>query len=230
MALCTCGQNHPCTTYHPSDNEPPCPPPSSSNNHREASPSPHVASGPTPVCPLISNHRTNRLEEPPYPSLPPPSHELDDCIGTFIYITRFLLHLTQRHTRNGAVCPWCDQELPYPPTPNPNDHSEQPPTASPCMTENHRLQPQQPICNANKPTFRVYTKAKPDFSLTIRNGKVILAPSKPSDPRQQWFKEEKFGKNLKDEEGFTSFALVNKATGQAMKYPIGVTYTCNGVG
>ncbi|KAI3518865.1 hypothetical protein L1887_07715 [Cichorium endivia] len=171
------------------------PPPSSSNNHREAPPSPHVASGPTPaVCPLISNHRTNRLEEPPYPSLPPPSHELDDCIGTFIYITRFLLHLTQQHTRNGAVCPWCDQELPYPPTPNPNDHSEQPPAASPCMTENHRLPPQQPICHANKPTFR------------------------------QWFKEEKFGKNIKDEEGFTSFALVNKATGQAMKYPIGDGY------
>ncbi|PWA57123.1 Ricin B lectin domain-containing protein [Artemisia annua] len=39
-----------------------------------------------------------------------------------------------------------------------------------------------------------------------------------------WVKDDKFGKNIKDEEGYTSFALVNKATGQALKHSIGVTY------
>ncbi|CAH1436673.1 unnamed protein product [Lactuca virosa] len=81
----------------------------------------------------------------------------------------------------------------------------------------------------NKPTYRVYTKAKTDFSLTIRNGKVILAPSLTYlilfkhmmsllllqissliclTSKKHWVKDDKFGKNIKDEEGFSSFALV----------------------
>lgn len=35
-----------------------------------------------------------------------------------------------------------------------------------------------------KPTVRVVTKAAPDFSLTIRQGQVILAPSDPSNEYQ----------------------------------------------
>ena len=38
----------------------------------------------------------------------------------------------------------------------------------------------------NKPSFKVYSKAQPQFHLTIRGGKVILAPSNPSDEFQVW--------------------------------------------
>ncbi|XP_057485610.1 ricin B-like lectin EULS3 [Actinidia eriantha] len=72
-------------------------------------------------------------------------------------------------------------------------------------------------------TVRVCTKAKTDYSLTIREGKVILAPSDPSDPFQHWIRDEKYSIRVKDEEGFPSFALVNKATGQAVKHSIGAT-------
>lgn len=34
---------------------------------------------------------------------------------------------------------------------------------------------------SNKPTVKVFSKAQPNFSLAIRDGKVILAPSDPSD-------------------------------------------------
>nr|GEX85905.1 ricin B lectin domain-containing protein [Tanacetum cinerariifolium] len=71
---------------------------------------------------------------------------------------------------------------------------------------------------------RVYAKEKIDFSLSILDGMVILAPVNPSDPLQQWVKDDKFGKHIKDEEGCSSFALINKATGQAIKHSIGVTY------
>lgn len=75
-----------------------------------------------------------------------------------------------------------------------------------------------------KPTFRLYSKAETNYSLTIRDGKVILAPSNPSDPFQHWIKDEKFSTKVKDEQGFPSFALVNEATGQAMKHSIGATH------
>uniref|UniRef100_UPI001CB8D8BF ricin B-like lectin R40G3 n=1 Tax=Erigeron canadensis TaxID=72917 RepID=UPI001CB8D8BF len=74
------------------------------------------------------------------------------------------------------------------------------------------------------PTVRVYCKAKTDYSLAAGDGKVILAPSNPLDPHQHWIKDETFGKDVKDEEGFSSFALVNKATGHAMRHSTGVKY------
>ncbi|XP_022851565.1 uncharacterized protein LOC111373287 [Olea europaea var. sylvestris] len=69
----------------------------------------------------------------------------------------------------------------------------------------------------NKPFVRVYS------NLTIRDGKVILALSNPSNPFQ-WVKDEKYSTRVEDEEGFPSFALINKATGQAMKHSIGATH------
>jgi hypothetical protein len=36
----------------------------------------------------------------------------------------------------------------------------------------------------NKPSFKVYSKAEPDFHLTIRDGRVILSRSNPSDEFQ----------------------------------------------
>ncbi|CAA3013529.1 Hypothetical predicted protein [Olea europaea subsp. europaea] len=77
---------------------------------------------------------------------------------------------------------------------------------------------------ANKTSVRVYSKAETNYSLTIRDGKVILAPSNLSDPFQHWFKDEKFSTRVKDEQGFPSFALINKATGQAMKHSTGATH------
>lgn len=41
-----------------------------------------------------------------------------------------------------------------------------------------------PLSNINKRTFRVITKADPNYSLTIRRGEVVLAPSNPSDQYQ----------------------------------------------
>ncbi|KAJ0080413.1 hypothetical protein Patl1_23003 [Pistacia atlantica] len=76
----------------------------------------------------------------------------------------------------------------------------------------------------NKPTVKVYCKARPDFSLTIRDGKVILATSDPSDEFQHWYKDEKYSTRVKDEEGFPCFSLVNKATGQAMKHSVGASH------
>jgi hypothetical protein len=75
----------------------------------------------------------------------------------------------------------------------------------------------------NKPSFRMYCKAEANYSLTIRDGRVVLAPADPTDPCQHWIKDEKCSTKVKDEEGFPSFALVNKATGQAMKHAIGAT-------
>ncbi|KAL2480385.1 Uncharacterized protein Adt_33351 [Abeliophyllum distichum] len=70
----------------------------------------------------------------------------------------------------------------------------------------------------------VYSKAETNYSLTIRDGKVILSPSNPSDPFQHWIKDEKYSTRVKDEQGFPSFALINRATGQAIKHSIGATH------
>ncbi|KAJ4957961.1 hypothetical protein NE237_025072 [Protea cynaroides] len=76
----------------------------------------------------------------------------------------------------------------------------------------------------NKPTSRVYCKAETGYSLTIRDGHVILARSDVNDPFQHWIKDEKYSTRVKDGEGFPSFSLVNKATGQALKHSIGATH------
>ncbi|XP_021741758.1 ricin B-like lectin R40G3 [Chenopodium quinoa] len=71
----------------------------------------------------------------------------------------------------------------------------------------------------NKPTFKIYSKAGGDtYSVAIRDGKVVLAYSDPNDPTQHWYKDEKFSTKVKDEDGYPSFALVNKSTGQALKH------------
>ncbi|OVA03905.1 Ricin B lectin domain [Macleaya cordata] len=73
----------------------------------------------------------------------------------------------------------------------------------------------------NRPTVRVFCKAETDYSLTIRDGQVILARYNPHD---HWIKDERYSITVKDEEGFPSFALVNKGTGQAIKHSIGATH------
>ncbi|XP_055818691.1 ricin B-like lectin EULS3 isoform X2 [Solanum dulcamara] len=59
--------------------------------------------------------------------------------------------------------------------------------------DRHRFQPHVPSFFhhqtsdpelMDKPSFRVYTKADTNYSLTIRDGKVVLASNDPSDPFQ----------------------------------------------
>lgn len=77
---------------------------------------------------------------------------------------------------------------------------------------------------ASKPTYKVYCKAESNYSLTVRDSKVILAPSDSSDPYQKWYKDEKFSTRVKDEEGYPCFSLVNKATGEAIKHSVGASH------
>ncbi|VFR01354.1 unnamed protein product [Cuscuta campestris] len=69
-----------------------------------------------------------------------------------------------------------------------------------------------------KQTYRVYCKADAGFYLAA-DGAVFLAPNDPSDPRQRWVKEDRRSALVTDKDGFPSFVLVNKATGQAIKHP-----------
>ncbi|XP_050220872.1 ricin B-like lectin R40G3 [Mercurialis annua] len=70
---------------------------------------------------------------------------------------------------------------------------------------------------SNEPTYKVYCQHGPNFHLTIRYEKVVLAPSDPSDKFQNWHKVERGSLKLKDKQLFSCFALVNKASGQAIK-------------
>ena len=74
------------------------------------------------------------------------------------------------------------------------------------------------------PTVRIFTKAEEDFSLTVRDGSVVLAPANPRDEFQHWYKDFRWGSQVKDEEGLPAFALVNKATGLAIKHSLGPTH------
>ncbi|XP_019451858.1 PREDICTED: uncharacterized protein LOC109353961 [Lupinus angustifolius] len=78
---------------------------------------------------------------------------------------------------------------------------------------------------SHKPTVRIFTKADTNYSLTIRDHKVVLALSNPNDDYQHWYKIEKYGSIVKDEEGCQAFSLVNKVTGQAIKHTEGGTST-----
>ncbi|CAL0332939.1 unnamed protein product [Lupinus luteus] len=77
---------------------------------------------------------------------------------------------------------------------------------------------------SNKSTVRLVCKAAPNYSLTIRHGKVTLETSNPSDEHQHWYKDEKYSTRMKDSEGCHAFSLVNKATGEAIKHSIGATH------
>ncbi|KAJ0262339.1 Ricin B-like lectin EULS3 [Hirschfeldia incana] len=80
---------------------------------------------------------------------------------------------------------------------------------------------------AGRQTVKVYSKAEPNYYLTIRDGQVILAPADPSDEAQHWYKDEKYSTRVKDAEGHPCFALVNKATGEAVKHSVGATQPVN---
>nr|GEU74520.1 hypothetical protein [Tanacetum cinerariifolium] len=188
-------------------------------------------------------HDHPNVNDPPYPSYlnpypyvpmhTPPLDEFGRCRGIWVYLRENLCghnyneqHAYEKLPFLAARAPCMHEccQTPPPPSPKPMNHvpdqSIHTPNATDCQQS-----PKEDMNNDSEPiVVRVYTKAKVDYSLTIRDRKVILAPSNPSDPLQQWIKDEKFGKDIKDDQGFSSFALVNKATGQAIKHSIGVTY------
>lgn len=69
-----------------------------------------------------------------------------------------------------------------PPPPVVHHHSHHP--HSPTVIHQHSHQSDSPF--SNRPTVKVYAKANPNFSLAIRDGKVVLVPSDPYDPAQVW--------------------------------------------
>lgn len=74
---------------------------------------------------------------------------------------------------------------------------------------------------ARRRTVRVFPKAAEGYSLAVRDGMVVLVRADSADESQHWIKDEKYATRVKDEEGFPSFALVNKATGHAIKHAVG---------
>ncbi|XP_042422007.1 ricin B-like lectin R40G3 isoform X1 [Zingiber officinale] len=108
-------------------------------------------------------------------------------------------HFFSRHRQRNPPPPSCD----FGPPPASYDYGRPPPPPR---------------------TVKIYTKAEPSFSLSIRNGDVILAPDDPLDDYQHWYKDTRFSSEVTDDEGFPSFALVNKVTGQAIKHSIGAKY------
>ncbi|KAH7677588.1 Dynamin GTPase protein [Dioscorea alata] len=106
------------------------------------------------------------------------------------------------------------------PVSHPYPHSQAPSQAHHASHESHN----SAASIRNQPTVRVYTKAEENYSLSIRDGKVVLARANPRDEYQHWIKDLKYSTRVKDAEGFPGFALVNKVTGEAIKHSIGATH------
>ncbi|KAK6130965.1 hypothetical protein DH2020_035291 [Rehmannia glutinosa] len=72
----------------------------------------------------------------------------------------------------------------YPPPPSAADHPHHHPHMPhfPPVVDHHTQHKEDEL--ARKPSVRMYSKAETNYSLTIRDGKVILARSDPSDPFQ----------------------------------------------
>lgn len=71
--------------------------------------------------------------------------------------------------------------------------------------------------------FKICCRSKPDYNLTADEGTdaVLLARADSRDEHQKWIKDERYGRHIKDQDGYAAFALVNKATGRAIKRGLG---------
>ncbi|XP_024530056.1 ricin B-like lectin R40C1 [Selaginella moellendorffii] len=67
-------------------------------------------------------------------------------------------------------------------------------------------------------TVKLSCEARPDYYVTVRGDSVVLAASEESDPRQEWFQDNKLAANMKDESGSPAFVLINKATQKALQH------------
>uniref|UniRef100_A0A0E0CZX0 PH domain-containing protein n=1 Tax=Oryza meridionalis TaxID=40149 RepID=A0A0E0CZX0_9ORYZ len=81
--------------------------------------------------------------------------------------------------------------------------------------------PQHHGGGAHQPTFKIFCRADEGYCVAVREGNVVLAPTNPRDEHQHWYKDMRFSAKIKDEEGNPAFALVNKATGLAIKHSLG---------
>ncbi|OAY84119.1 hypothetical protein ACMD2_08321 [Ananas comosus] len=141
----------------------------------------------------------------PYPSPPPPRHHHEYSPG--------VEHVS--HETYG------DAPAPYFPTPPPPRHPHHP---SPGVEhESHEIHGGGGVAPRQQ-TVRIFCKAKEDFSLTIRDGSVVLAPANPRDDYQHWIKDMRYSTKVKDEEGYPAFMLINKATGEALKHSLGQSH------
>lgn len=85
-----------------------------------------------------------------------------------------------------------------------------------CNRENNQYAP-APV---KGPTYRVACIDDINFSMSIKDGKVILAKANPNDDYQHWYKDDKHGSTVKDAFGNPAFSLINKVTGQVIKKPL----------
>ncbi|EMS66642.1 hypothetical protein TRIUR3_14708 [Triticum urartu] len=88
----------------------------------------------------------------------------------------------------------------------------------------HHHKDQAPPASGPNQIFKIYCRASEDYCLAVRDGEVVLAPVNPKDETQHWLKDMRFSTTVKDEEGMPAFALVNKATGLAVKHSIGQSH------
>ncbi|XP_059070453.1 ricin B-like lectin EULS3 [Cryptomeria japonica] len=65
---------------------------------------------------------------------------------------------------------------------------------------------------------RVCSKANLDYALGIRDGREMLVYYNPSEPTQQWVKDESWRNHVRDTVGHPAFGFVNKATRQALRH------------
>ncbi|CAL5052359.1 unnamed protein product [Urochloa decumbens] len=75
-----------------------------------------------------------------------------------------------------------------------------------------------------EPTFRICCKAERDFSVTVRDGTVCLAPTSNYDGYQHWIYDTRPGEMFKDVDGYPAFALVNRVTGEAITGSAGLSF------
>ncbi|XP_058098823.1 ricin B-like lectin EULS3 [Magnolia sinica] len=69
-------------------------------------------------------------------------------------------------------------------------------------------------------TLRIFSKSNPGYSLTVREGMVVMAETDKTDPRQHWIKDETYSTRVQKATGLRAFSLINKATNLALKHPI----------
>ena len=90
----------------------------------------------------------------------------------------------------------------------------------------HHNQPAPPASGSGGPNqvFKIFCRGNENYCLAVRDGAVVLAPANPKDIHQHWYKDMRFSTRVKDEEGMPAFALVNKATGLAIKHSLGQSH------
>ncbi|KAJ1292465.1 hypothetical protein BS78_02G393500 [Paspalum vaginatum] len=90
----------------------------------------------------------------------------------------------------------------------------------------HHQAPAPPMPPQHDQTlFKIFCRADEGYCLTVRHDAVVLAPTNPRDQAQHWYKDMmRHSTSIKDAEGHPAFALVNRATGLAIKHSLGQSH------